>query len=176
VVLVFAAFAGSAFDQEIRKALSPGETVVLDSPFGHTYTLVYEGISSSREANFDRWVALMSVQRNGEPVGSMSTERRFYRVNGQMVTEVGIRSTPLEDLYVILGDVEDFEGIVNNDPDAQRIVAEVQVNPLVGWIWYGGIILTVGSLIALWPGGDVRRRSEAGVEAGATGETAEASA
>jgi cytochrome c-type biogenesis protein CcmF len=157
-VLIFAAFAGSAFDVEVRKALHPGETVDIASPFGHTYALTYEGISSSREANFDRWVALMTVERNGSPVGSMSTERRFYRVNRQMVTEVGIRSTPAEDLYVILADVEDFEGVVANDPAAQRIVVQVMVNPLVPWIWYGGIVITIGSLIALWPAAEAVRR------------------
>jgi cytochrome c-type biogenesis protein CcmF len=164
VVLVFTAFAGAAFDQEVRKAMGPGEAVSLASPYGHTYTLTYQGVSSSVEENFDRWVALLSVERNGSPVGAISTERRFYRVNRQMVTEVGIRSTPLEDLYVILADVEDFEGMVGNDPDAQRIVVEVQVNPLVGWIWYGGLIITIGSLIALWPAAEARRtaRSEAG--------------
>jgi cytochrome c-type biogenesis protein CcmF len=77
-----------------------------------------------------------------------------------MVTEVGIRSVFLEDLYVILAEVEDLEGIINNDPGAQRIVAEVQVNPLVGWIWYGGVILTIGALIALWPAAEVRRRAD----------------
>ena len=95
----------------------------------------------------------------------MSTERRFYRVNQQMITEVGIRSTPVEDLYVILADVEDINGIVANDPDAQRIVVQVMVNPLVGWIWYGGVILTIGSLIALWPVAEVRKRAGAGMEA-----------
>lgn len=158
IVLIFTAFAGRAFEVEVRKALNPGETVSVASPFGHVYTLIYEGISSSREQNFDRWVALMTVERNGSPVGSMSTERRFYRVNRQMVTEVGIRSTPAEDLYVILADVEDFEGIVTNDPDAQRIVVQVMVNPLVPWIWYGGVIITIGSLIALWPAAEVVRR------------------
>jgi len=160
-VLIFTAFAGRAFEVEVRKVLNPGETVSVASPFGHTYTLVYEGISSSVEENFDRWVALLSVQRDGQSVGAMSTERRFYRVNRQMVTEVGIRSTPVEDLYVILADVEDFEGMVGNDPNAQRIVVQVMVNPLVGWIWYGGVIITVGSLIALWPGAEARRRSAA---------------
>jgi cytochrome c-type biogenesis protein CcmF len=161
VVLIFTAFAGSAFDVEVRKVLNPGETVTVASPFGHTYTLVYEGISSSVEENFDQWVALMSVQRNGERVGAMTTSRRFYRVNRQMVTEVGIRSTALEDLYVILADVEDFEGMVGNDPNAQRIVVQVMVNPLVGWIWYGGVIITIGALIALWPVAEARRRSAA---------------
>lgn len=154
VVVMFTAFAGSAFDREIRKVLNPGESVSLASPFGHNYSLVYEGISSSREPNFDRWVALLSVERDGESQGALTTERRFYRVNRQMITEVGIRSTPLEDLYVILADVEDFEGMVSNDPGAQRIVVQVMVNPLVAWIWYGGLIVTVGSLIALWPGPD----------------------
>ena len=73
--------------------------------------------------------------------------------------EVGIRSTFLEDLYIILADAEDLDGIIQNDPGAQRIVAEIQVNPLVGWIWYGGIVLTIGSLIALWPAAEVRKRS-----------------
>jgi cytochrome c-type biogenesis protein CcmF len=162
VVLIFTAFAGRAFEVEVRKSLDPGDTVSVASPFGHIYTLTYEGISSSREANFDQWVALLSVQKDEEPVGAMSSERRFYRVNQQMVTEVGIRSTPVEDLYVILADVEDFEGIVANDPDAQRIVVQVMVNPLVGWIWYGGVILTIGSLIALWPAAEVRRRAASG--------------
>jgi cytochrome c-type biogenesis protein CcmF len=167
IVLTFTAFAGSAFDVELRKVLNPGDTVTVASPFGHTYTLTYEGISSSREGNFDRWVALMSVEKDGESIGAMSTERRFYRVNQQMVTEVGIRSTPLEDLYLILGDVEDFEGIVANNPGAQQIVAEVQVNPLVGWIWYGGIVLALGSLIALWPASEAPRRKLEPSETGA---------
>ena len=158
IVLVFTAFAGRAFEVEVRKSMNPGETVTVASPLGHAYTLTYEGISSSREPNFDSWVALMSVQKDGEALGALSTERRFYRVNQQMVTEVGIRSTPLEDLYVILADVEDFEGIIANDPDAQRIVAQVMVNPLVGWIWYGGVIITIGSLIALWPAAEIRKR------------------
>jgi cytochrome c-type biogenesis protein CcmF len=169
VVLIFTAFAASAFDVETREVLNPGDVVEVESPLGHTYALTYEGISSSREANFDRWVALMSVAKDGSPAGAMTTERRFYRVNQQMVTEVGIRSTPLEDLYVILGDVEDFEGIVNNDPGAQRIVAEVQVNPLVGWIWYGGVVMTIGSLIALWPAAEVRRRAGEGAQGSTAG-------
>lgn len=169
VVVIFTAIAGRAFEVEVRKAISPGETVTVASPFGHTYTLTYEGLSSSVEGNFDRWVALMSVQRNGKPVGSLTTEQRWYRVNQQMVTEVGIRSTPLEDLYVILAQVENMEGVVANDPEAQRIVTQVMINPLVGWIWYGGVILTVGALVALWPTAEVRRREEVGVrEEGST--------
>lgn len=174
VVFVFAAFAGSAFDVEIRESLEPGESVSVASPFGHTYTLTYEGVSSSREANFDRWVALMTVERNGEAAGALTSERRFYRVNRQLVTEVGIRSTPLEDLYVILADVADFEGMVDNDPNAQRIVAQIQVNPLVGWIWYGGLIITIGALVSMWPGVEPRRKADTSSPPSEVGEPAPA--
>jgi cytochrome c-type biogenesis protein CcmF len=112
----------------------------------------------------------MSVEREGESLGPLSTEWRYYRVNQLRVTEVGIRSTLLEDLYLILGDAQDFEGIVANNPGSQQIVAEVQVNPLVGWIWYGGIVLTLGSLIALWPAAETTRRRKASTEESAAQE------
>jgi len=171
VVLIFTAFAGRAFEQEIRKTMNPGETVTVASPFGHTYTLTYEGMSSSREGNFERWVALMTIQKDGEALGAMSTERRWYPSRETMTTEVGIRSTLVEDLYVILADVEDLQGMVANDPAAQRIVVQVMVNPLVGWIWYGGVILTIGSLIALWPAAEIRKRAGAGAMADSSQET-----
>jgi cytochrome c-type biogenesis protein CcmF len=171
VVLIFTAFAGRAFEEEIRKTMNPGETVTVASPFGHTYTLTYEGLSSSVEGNFNRWVALMGVQRDGKALGTMSTERRFYPSRGTETTEVGIRSTPVEDLYLILADVEDRQGMVANDPNAQRIVVQVMVNPLVGWIWYGGVVLTIGCLIALWPVAEVGKRAGAGVVADSSQET-----
>jgi cytochrome c-type biogenesis protein CcmF len=160
VVLIFTAFAGQSFDREVRETLNIGESVSIASPFGHTYALTYEGISSSRPPNMWQWVALLSVERDGEPVGRITTEKRQYITTQQLVTEVGIRSTPVEDLYVILESVEDIQGMVRNEAGSQRATIKVLVNPLVGWIWYGGILLTVGTLIALWPGQEAfgRRR------------------
>jgi len=37
---------------------------------------------------------------------------------------------------------------------------EVLVKPLVNWIWYGGLILALGSLIGLWPSADRRRSGD----------------
>jgi cytochrome c-type biogenesis protein CcmF len=167
VVLIFTAFAGRSFEVRVTETMNPGESVSVASPFGHTYTLTYEGLSSSLQGgaavqrpNFDQWVALMSVERDGEAVGVLSTEKRFYPSKRMMTTEVGIRSTPMEDLYVILAEVKDMEGMLANDSEAQEIVAEIQINPLVGWIWYGSVVLSIGSLVALWPGGELRRREK----------------
>jgi len=93
----------------------------------------------------------MSVEKDGRPIGFIEAEKRLYVTWEAPVTEVGIRSTFLEDLYLILENVNDLGGAFENDAQAQRATFEVQVNVLVNWIWYGGFIITVGSIIGLWP-------------------------
>jgi cytochrome c-type biogenesis protein CcmF len=158
VVVMFMGFAGAAFDTEVRQALVPGESVTVRSAFGHEYTLTYEGLSTQRGQNMWQWIALMSVARDGVPDGTITTERRLYEAPPQPMTEVGIRSTFTEDLYVILAGLDEQVGM-GTDPDFQRATFQVMVNPLVPWIWYGGLVMAVGTLIALWPGGPLPGRA-----------------
>ena len=152
VVLVFTAFAGAAFDRELIQTLEPGESVTIESPLGHNYTLTYQGLSSARGNNLAaKTTALMAVSEDGEPIGTLTAEKRLYTTWEAPVTEVGIRSRFLEDLYLILESVSDLNGAFMNDPEAQRATFEVQVNILVGWIWYGGFIITIGGVITMWP-------------------------
>lgn len=152
VVVMFAGFAGSAYDQEVRASVEPGESISIASPFGHTYNLRYEGLSTAIEpGHMVQWVATLSVERDGVLLGPLNTERRLYVVQGQPVTEVGIRSNFLEDLYVILATLDEGVGM-GTDPRFHRATFQVMVNPLVPWIWYGGLILALGTLISLWPG------------------------
>ena len=152
VVLIFTAFAGAAFDREVVQTLDLGESITIESPFGHEYTLTYQGLSSPRGQNMLRQaVALMTVEKDGRPMKSLTAEKRLYLTWEAPVTEVGIQSTFLEDLYLILENVSDLGGAFENVAGAQRATFEVQVNILVGWIWYGGLVITIGSLIAMWP-------------------------
>jgi cytochrome c-type biogenesis protein CcmF len=152
VVVMFMGFAGSAYNEEIRQSLEPGESMSIDSPFGYTYTLRYEGLSTASDPGHSvQWIATLSVERDGVFLSSLNTERRLYLAQGQPVTEVGIRSTILEDLYVILATLDDQVGS-GLDPRFHRATFQVLVNPLVPWIWYGGLILALGTLISLWPG------------------------
>jgi cytochrome c-type biogenesis protein CcmF len=153
VVVMFMGFAGAAYDVEVRQSIEPGESITIASPFGHSYELRYEGLSTAVEpGHMVQWIATLSVERDGVPVGALNTERRLYLAQGQPVTEVGIRSTLMEDLYVILATLDDQVG-TGLDPRFHRATFQVMVNPLVPWIWYGGLILALGTLIALWPGG-----------------------
>ena len=59
----------------------------------------------------------------------------------QWVTEVGIRSSVTEDLYIVL---------ISWDTD-QSAAFQLMVNPLIMWMWVGGGILVLGGLFAFWP-------------------------
>jgi cytochrome c-type biogenesis protein CcmF len=159
-VVVFMGFAGAAYNVDVRQHLMPGDVVEVSSPFGHSYTLTYEGLSVSvgrgqRNLNWQA-IALVSVEKDGRALGNLTTEKRQYFTSEQPMTEVGIRSTPVEDLYLILSAVDDLGGALNADSSAQGVDLQVLIKPLVGWIWYGGLILALGALVGLWP--SVERR------------------
>ena len=160
VVTMFAGIAGSSFNANIRQTLMPGESAVIPSPLGHEYKLTYEGMSTTSATAADsnnnlafQLVALLRVEKNGKVLPNLTTEKRGYIAQDQPTTEVGIRSSFLEDLYVILSDVPDMRRAIMNEPDAQTATFTFMINPLVGWIWYGGMIVAFGGLIGLWPAG-----------------------
>jgi cytochrome c-type biogenesis protein CcmF len=95
----------------------------------------------------------------------MTSEVQLLVAPPQRTTQVGIEHFFMEDLYVIVAEVSDqaTRALDLNNPALQRATIRVLVNPLVPWIWYGALIIVVGTLIALWPGAGVpvRRASPA---------------
>ena len=57
-------------------------------------------------------------------------------------TEAGIRSDLREDIYVV------FAGSVEGTEEA---VYRFTLNPLVWWVWFGGVILVIGGMVTMWP-------------------------
>ena len=105
------------------------------------YTLDYDRMTFSGNENKIIISAYLSVYNGEELVARLTPEKYIHRNYEQPVTEVAIRSTPAEDLYVILADW-----------DSNRTAAfKVLVNPLVMWIWIGGGVLFLGGLICFWP-------------------------
>ena len=159
-VVIVMGFAGAAYNVDTRHHVVPGDVVEVTSPLGHTYQLTYEGLSVSL-GNGQRnllWqmIAAVSVRADGRPAGVLNTEKRMYVTADQMMTEVGIRSTPMEDLYLILSAVDNPQAALNADQNAQGIDLQVLIKPLVGWIWFGTLLLVLGTVIALWPSADRR--------------------
>ena len=70
-----------------------------------------------------------------------------YRVDGQTIGTPSVRVGPTDDVYLALTKAPSGEG--------SAIGLRVIVQPLILWLWVGGIVMVVGTLLALFPG---RRR------------------
>ena len=59
------------------------------------------------------------------------------------MTIADARSTVSEDFYVLM---------VNWEPaSADEATFRIYLNPLINWVWAGGFIFVIGTLIAGWP-------------------------
>jgi cytochrome c-type biogenesis protein CcmF len=142
IVLIFVGFAGQAFTVDISEDINLGDTIEV-----RQYVLRLDDIRGTRTENYDSSEAIMSLFEDGVLVARMFPERRFYPAGeGQSTSEVSVRSNLREDLYV------NFAGTVEN-ADGPGLLAVIQVflNPLVMWVWIGGIVVAMGTLVALLP-------------------------
>jgi cytochrome c-type biogenesis protein CcmF len=137
VVVVVVGLAGQAFNR--NQVAELGLHTKLDIG---PYTLDCVGFTQDSNLNYDSEYALLDVYHNGKKEFQMSPEKRLYLASGQPQTMVAIHSTPLWDLYVV------YEG---TNPDTGRPIIKAFLNPLVGWIWFGLVIIVFGTIVALVP-------------------------
>ncbi|WP_103932200.1 heme lyase CcmF/NrfE family subunit [Bryocella elongata] len=137
IVVMFIGLAGGAFNQSKEMEMSFGDSVQIGS-----WKLVCKSFSQDSNPNYDTSYALMDVFHNGKYVTRLTPERRFYTASQQPSTMVAIHSTLARDLYVV------YEG---QNPDTQRPIIKIFLNPLVNWIWLGVVVVVFGTFIALVP-------------------------
>ncbi len=137
IVLVFLGIAGAAFNQDKQMEMAPGSTMMLGP-----YTLVCQAFTARPERNYTAERATIEALRDGKQVMLLYPERRFYPANEMAGTMVAIYSTLKEDLYVVYA---------GRNPDNNRPVIHAYLNPLVKWIWLGGVIVVLGTALALLP-------------------------
>jgi cytochrome c-type biogenesis protein CcmF len=159
IVLMFAAFAGLAFKKEYDVTLKPGETFSAVDPYNEKWSFTSQGISRFEALNRHVVAVALETSREGEPMGLLTSEKRQHvdsrgTPTFEPSTEVGIHESLKQDVYLVLAGVTDEE------------TAEVRItfNPLVWWVWYGGIIMALGGLIVMWPQAE-RKRTQGGYAA-----------
>ncbi len=99
-------------------------------------------IRRTRTPNYDTDYALLDVYRGGKKITQLAPEKRFYQASQTSSTVVALHSTALADLYVIF---------MGRNPDTNKPIIKVFLNPLIAWIWIGVMIVVVGTLFALVP-------------------------
>jgi len=141
-VLLFMAMSGSAFNMEKQITVNKGESFKVKQ-----YTLKYDGLSDYPTASKHRVVATLTMFNDNHKVGVLSPEKSLFKGQEQPTTEVAIHTNLKEDVYVILaGYGKDWATF------------KVLVNPLVVWLWIGGVIMALGSVIVMLP--DRRKRKK----------------
>ena len=106
------------------------------------YTLVAQTFTTRPAKNYDAERVTIEVLKNGQSLMMLYPERRYYPANDVTGTMVSIHSTLKEDLYVVYA---------GRDPESRQAVIHAYVNPLVKWIWLGGVVLVLGTGLALVP-------------------------
>jgi cytochrome c-type biogenesis protein CcmF len=140
ILLIVAGITGSqAYQSEVQVPLAPGETIDVGG-----YTLAYKGFTYQQimdDGNKARYAAQIDVLRGDRLIASMEPERNLYSNVDGTVSEVALRSTPKEDLYIVLASLEE-DGLA---------AFQVIITPMVMWLWIGGLVLLLGTLVAAWP-------------------------
>jgi len=161
VVVLFAAFAGLAFKKEYDLSLTPGASFSAVDPYNRTWTFTSQGVSRYEELNRQVTAVVLEAKRPGmNPTLIKSEKRQHVDSRGQPTfepsTEVGILESLRQDVYLVL------HGVSGDDRETAEI--RITFNPLVWWVWYGGIIMALGGLIVMWPQATrgAKRRAEGG--------------
>ncbi len=133
-VFICGAVGDSFWRREVVVDATPGAVAELAG-----YRVVLEDIRSGNGPNYEAEVVRLRVERDGEAIGELRPERRFYPVQGMRTTEAAIRSRPLGDLYAAVAE--------GRTP--QHRTLRLWHAPLVPWIWAGALMMVTGGLVSL---------------------------
>jgi cytochrome c-type biogenesis protein CcmF len=137
MVFVFIGLAGAAFNRDLQKDMRQGDSMKIGS-----YTLVLQGFDTKPEKNYTAQRLLVEVLQDNKPTMMLYPEKRRFSTTEENGTMVAIRSTLQEDLYVVYA---------GTSPDTQLPVIHAYLNPLVKWLWFGGVVVVFGTIVALLP-------------------------
>ncbi len=120
------------------------------------YQVRFEGLVSEIAQDKERHIATVGVYVGNTRIGTLRPEYNYYVNVRQFASEVAIRSTLREDLYVAVAAIAQ---------DGSSVTFRVLINPLMAWLWIGGAVLLAGTVVAIWPAAPGRLGAEAAVAA-----------
>jgi len=143
VVCAVAIAASGAYRTEQTYTIPEGETATFER-----YGLRYVGPRTVDEPHRRAEIADFEVLIGDRVVAELSPRVNHYVANGQPIPTPAVESSLVEDLYLSLVRVDEGAG-----------TASIQVikQPLVWWLWFGGLMVFGGGILAGWP----TRRSRA---------------
>jgi len=106
------------------------------------YRIRFDGLRESQESNHGKVTGTFTVV-NGRAAGAvLEPAKKFYPQEQSPIAYVDYRLGLVDDIYLVLGDFA---------RDGTSATVKFQVNRMVSWIWIGGLVLTLGTVLAVLP-------------------------
>jgi len=151
LVMAVGITASSGFSRQVEASLARDDQLRIGR-----YQITLQRIAPYRDSTRIGVAVQLGVANAGHALGVLEAAKVVHISSQQPLNLVGIRSSPRDDLYVILTDVA---------PGQVRL--RVVLTPLVFWIWTGMGVISLGTLIAVLP--EFRRRPGSVPTAGGRG-------
>jgi cytochrome c-type biogenesis protein CcmF len=142
--------ASGTFKKEQEATLRPGESVTVA---GHT--LRFKSAWGRQERQREVIGATMEWMDGDRVRATIEPRMNYYPTSQQPVPTPDVRSTLRGDIYL---------NLMAFKQDGSNVTVKVIWEPLVPWIWLGGMVLCAGAIIGAWPGRE-RERGKAVAEA-----------
>ncbi len=133
-VFIFGVTVVSSFQVEKDLRMAPGESTEIAG-----MRVRFEGVREVRGPNYVAARGTLQLTRDDRSVATLYPERRTYLVSRMPMTETAIDRGFTRDLYISLGE----------PLDGGAWSVRVYYKPLVGWIWGGCALMTLGGLLAV---------------------------
>jgi cytochrome c-type biogenesis protein CcmF len=138
IALMFLGFTGKSWTVDRETSMSPGQTYQVER-----LSVQYVGPRMEVDNNKRMIFADVRVLDGGKEIGKLSPAKFIYKKMPESpTTEVSMLHSIRDDLYLVVGSI---------NPETKVASLQIHLNPLVGWIWFGAIILIFGSFVCMWP-------------------------
>lgn len=146
-VALFGMASESAFTEEKLAAVAPGGTQQVND-----WSVTLESVDPVAGPNWTALEARLMVSRGDEEPTLMTPQARNFWAPPQQTTESALLTRWDGQLYAVIGD----------QAEDGRWQLRLWWKPFVTWIWYGGLLIALGGVLAIIGRvlGDLRRRKE----------------
>jgi cytochrome c-type biogenesis protein CcmF len=137
VVIMGLGIIGSTIYQEtVTRTLSPGEFMNIGD-----YQLRYDEAFDARAIDGrTMFIASMTLFKDGRVVDVLRPRRDTFEGQSTQMNIAGVHSTLENDIYVRLSFY-----------NGNRVSFIAYRNPLIAFVWWGGLLFVIGTAIAVWP-------------------------
>jgi cytochrome c-type biogenesis protein CcmF len=134
VIIAVGVMGSSVYDVHLDEVvLSPGQSVDIQA-----YTVTYNGYTAASTQDSMTITANVDLSRSGRIIYTLHPQLYYSALRDTTISEAAVRSTLADDVYISL----------YNADASQNAGFTILVNPLVDWIWIGGMILLLGGIWA----------------------------